>query len=199
MTQINPDAELIDATQMAVFDAASDVVGWWDKLVDAVKANPFYFEAEFWVAVAFVLVVVALAKPVVKKKKKMFKQRSDMIAERINEAVELKEDAQRLLAEYERKFRSAEKEANDILLKSEREIEVLKRDTLAKLDAEMKVKEKEIESRLRMAEVSASREIADNTADLTIDVVKKILATSLDDKALAKLIDNSIDNLKKSA
>ncbi len=199
MTQMNPDAELIDATQMAVFDAASDVVGWWDNMVDAIKANPFYFEAEFWVAAAFVLVVVALAKPVVRMIKKMFKQRSDMIAERINEAVELKEDAQRLLAEYERKFRSAEKEANDILLKSEREIEALKRDTLAKLDAEMIVKEKEIKSRLKMAEVSASREIADTTADLTIEVVKKILATSLDDKALAKLVDNSIDNLKKSA
>ena len=112
---------------------------------------------------------------------------------------ELKEEAQKMLAEYERKLRGAEKEAKDILLRSEREIEMIKKEALAKLDAEMLAKEAEAKVRLKTAEENASKEISSKTADITMAVVKTILGDSLDNKALDQLIDRSINELEKSA
>ena len=127
----------------------------------------------------------------------MTKERAKMISKRIADAVNLKEEAQRLLADYERKYRGAEKEAADILAKSEKEIELLKKDALAKLEVEIAIKEKEAKARIKAAEDVATKEVADKTADMTLSLVKKILNDSLDDKALTQLIDVSIDNLNK--
>ena len=102
-----------------------------------------------------------------------------------------------MLAEYESKYRGAEKEAKEILLRSEKEIDLIKKEALAKLEADMLIKEKEAKSRLKNAEEDALKEISDKTADVTLAVVKKILNDSLDEKALSLLIDASIENLKK--
>lgn len=199
---MNPNKEIIDATQDAVLNAASSVATVLENTAQELGghgAEPFYLHAEFWVGMAFVVVVIGLAKPVGSVLLKLLRGRGESIANRIKEAVALKEEAQRLLAEYERKFRGAEKEAADILARSEREIEMIKKEALAKLEAEMNAKEKEATARLKAAEDGAAKEIANKTAELTLAAVRKILADSLDDKALDKLIEASINDLKKIA
>lgn len=202
MSQPMPNKEIIDATQDAVLNAASTVAGALESTaheLGAHGAEPFYLHAEFWVGAAFVLAVFGLAKPVGSALSKLLRGRGEAIAKRIQDAVSLKEEAQKLLADYERKFRGAEKEANDILSRSEREIELIKKETLAKLDAEMEIKEKEAKIRLKTAESDAAKEIANKTADVTLAVVKKVLEDSLDEAALDKLIDSSIEQFKKIA
>lgn len=199
---MNPNKEIIDATQDAVLNAASSVATVLENTAQELGghgAEPFYLHAEFWVGMAFVVVVIGLAKPVGSVLLKLLRGRGESIANRIKEAVALKEEAQRLLAEYERKFRGAEKEAADILARSEREIEMIKKEALAKLETEMNAKEKEATARLKAAEDGAAKEIANKTAELTLAAVRKILADSLDDKALDKLIEASINDLKKIA
>lgn len=200
MTNTMPNQEIIDATQDAVLSAASNVVSAIEITAQGLGGHnePFYLSAEFWVAVAFVLAVVVLVKPVGKIFVKMLRARAQGISRKINEAVELKEEAQKLLAEYERKFRGAKKEAADIAARSEREIEMLKKEVLAKLDNEMEIKEREALARLKNAESEATREVVEKTSNLTLAAVRKILDESLDNKALSQLIDVSIDNLKKN-
>lgn len=193
--------EIIDATQDAVLNAASNVVNVIENTAHELSGHnePFYLSAEFWVAVAFVLAIAALIKPVGKVLTKGLRKRSDAIAKRISDAVNLKEDAQKLLAEYEKKFRGAKKEAAAILAKSEREIEMIKKETLLKLDAEIEAKEKEVRARLQAVEDAASKEIVEKTVNLSVDIIKKVLNDSLNDKVLDQLIDVSIENIKKSA
>lgn len=197
MTHAVQNNDIINATQDAVLNAVNVLEATAHELSS--HHEPFYLSAEFWVAMSFVLTVVVLFRPVGKMFVKGMKNRSKAISKRIGDAVALKEEAQKMLAEYERKFRGAEKEAKDILMRSEREIEMIKKEALAKLDAEMLAKEAEAKIRLKTAEENASREIATKTADITMSVVKTILKESLDDKALNQLIDRSIDELKKSA
>lgn len=202
MTQSLPNKEIIDATQDAVLSAASSVVDVLENTAQELGAHgaePFYLHAEFWVGMAFVLAVLGLIKPAGSAIVGLLRKRGQEIADRIQDAVSLKEEAQKLLADYERKFRGAEKEAADILVRSEREIEMIKKETLAKLEAEMVAKEAEAKARLKTAEAEAAKEISEKTADVTIAAVKKILADSLDDKALDKLIDSSIERIKNIA
>ncbi len=198
MTSAVQNSEIIDATQ----DAVMKVVGVLEETAHELSAHhhePFYLSAEFWVAMSFVLTVVALFIPVRKMVAKGIKNRAKAISKKIGDAVALKEEAQKMLAEYERKFRGAEKEAKDILKRSEKEIEAMKKEALAKLDADLAIKEAEAKMRLKTAEEKASKEIAVKTAEITMSVVKTILDDSLNDKALDQLIDLSIDELEKSA
>ena len=157
----------------------------------------FYQSAEFWVAVSFVLVVVALARPVGKALYSMLKKRGENIAERIHSAAELKEEAQKLLAQYEKQYRLAQQEAKEILAKSEREVNILKNDSLSKMEHDMAVKEADAKARIATAQQDAVKEISAAAAERAVAVVRAALLKGLDDKAQDKLIDQSIEELTR--
>ena len=191
---INSGKEIIDAAQNAVMQAADDVSGIIENTAEQLHGHEeiFYQSAEFWVGVAFVLVVLLLAGPVGRLVRSMLNKRIDNITKRIHDAAELRDEAQKLLADYEKKFLDADKEAQAILNKSQKEIEYLKKENLAKLEEEMKIKEKEAEDRITASKEKAAREISDLTSELTIKTVKAAIVKNLDAKTQNKLIDDSI-------
>ena len=191
---INSGKEIIDAAQNAVMQAADDVSGLIENTAEQLHGHEeiFYQSAEFWVGVAFVLVVLLLAGPVGRLVRSMLNKRIDNITKRIHDAAELRDEAQKLLADYEKKFLNADKEAQAILNKSQKEIEYLKKENLAKLEEEMKIKEKEAEDRITASKEKAAREISDLTSELTIKTVKAAIVKNLDAKTQNKLIDDSI-------
>lgn len=185
--------EIIDATQNAVIEAADSVVNIIETTAHDIHGQEaFYEHPTFWVAVSFVLVILVLGKPVGKLVKTMLEKRVDGIIKRITDAANLKDDAQKLLVEYERKFVNADAEADKILQKNKREIELLKKESLDKLKSDMAIKEKEAEGRLAAAQEEAMKEIANLSSELTIKAVKAAIAEKLDSKAQDELIDNSI-------
>ncbi len=191
---INSGKEIIDAAQNAVMQAADDVSGIIENTAEQLHGHEeiFYQSAEFWVGVAFVLVVLLLAGPVGRLVRSMLNKRIDNITKRIHDAAELRDEAQKLLADYEKKFLNADKEAQAILNKSQKEIEYLKKENLAKLEEEMKIKEKEAEDRITASKEKAAREISDLTSELTIKTIKAAIVKNLDAKTQNKLIDDSI-------
>lgn len=191
---INSGKEIIDAAQNAVMQAADDVSGIIENTAEQLHGHEeiFYQSAEFWVGVAFVLVVLLLAGPIGRLVRSMLNKRIDSITKRIHDAAELRDEAQKLLADYEKKFLNADKEAQAILNKSQKEIEYLKKENLAKLEEEMKIKEKEAEDRITASKEKAAREISDLTSELTIKTVKAAIVKNLDAKTQNKLIDDSI-------
>lgn len=191
--------ELIDATQNAVMEAAenvSNIIGTTAAELDG-HSEAFYQGAEFWVAMAFVLVVIALGRPVGKTVITLLKKRIAAIIARINEASSLQEDAQKLLADYEKKFLGAKAEAEAILKKAQKEVDYFKKESLSKLEQDMRQKEKDAEDRLMNAKEKASQEISALTSELTIKSVKEAIAKHLDDASQSKLIDASIALLIK--
>ena len=191
-----PGKEIIDATQNAVIEAAENVANIIDNTAAELDGHHevFYQSAEFWVAMAFVLVVAALARPIGRTVVALLKKRIARIIARIREASALQEDAQKLLADYEKKFLNAE---SAILKKAEKEVDYFKTESLSKLEQDMRQKEKDAEDRLTSAKEKASQEIASLTSELTIKAVKKAVAKHLDNAAQSKLIDNSIALLSK--
>ena len=191
--------EILDAALNAVIDAAGSVVQVVENVEHEISGHggAFYENPEFWVAVAFVLVVAVLAKPVARLLNEMLNRRIEAIADRITEAQKLNEDAQKMLAEYEKKYLNAEKEARNILRKSEKEIEFLKEDRLKKLEADMEMKQKEAEQRIKTAQEVAMKEITTLTSEMTIRVLKEVLAKNLDKKAQDRLIEASIKEISK--
>lgn len=190
--------EIIDATQNAVLNAADSVVNALEVTAQELGGHavePFYQSAEFCVAVSFVLVFFGLMRPICRLGRKMLRKRANLIGKRIEDASNLKEEAQKLLADYERKSRRAKQEAQEILSRSEREINLIRKEQLAKLDKVMEVKKRDAKARIKSVQDAAAKEIADNVAQLTVASVKNVLSQKLDAKAQAKLVDESIERL----
>lgn len=189
-----PNHEILDATQNAVFSVADSVSNVLENTAHGMEhGEVFYLSPEFWVALSFVLVVLGLARPVGKVVYKMLRKRSADIALRIDETTQLKEDAQKLLAEYEMKYRHAEQEAQEILARSEREINLLKKEKLSQLEQEMNNKEREALERIAASQDKAMQEIAHLAASKAVNSVKAVLVQKLTDKDKDRMIDESID------
>lgn len=200
LDEVSTSKEIIDATQNAVIEAADNVANIIETTAHDIHGQEaFYEHPTFWVAVSFVLVILILGRPVGKIVKTLLQKRVDAIIKRITDAANLKDDAQKLLVEYERKFVNADAEADNILQKNKKEIELLKKESLEKLKTDMANKEKEAEGRLKSAQAEAMKEIANLSSELTIKAVKAAIADKLDSKAQDELIENSIkliSNLK---
>lgn len=160
-------------------------------------SEPFYMEGEFWVGFAFVLVVVFLIKPVGKAVKSMLIKRRDGIINQIDQAEKLRDDAQVLLAQYEKKFLHAKDEADEILTKSKSEIEFVKTQTLNGLENELNTKRQEVERSIDAATEKARKEISTLIGTQTVNLVKEKILHNVDAKQHSKLIDNSVENILK--
>src|SRR5215470_6310763 len=117
-------------------------------------------EAEFWVAVGFVVfcgILVYLGVP--KMMLDALDERSARIKAELDEARRLREEAQRLLADYQRKQREAEGEAEAIIASAKAEAE--------RVAAEAKAKVEEfVARRTRMAETKIAQAEAQALADV---------------------------------
>ena len=185
-----------------LLNVSEDVAATVDKtenlsVFEAHGEEVFYQTAEFWVGFAFILVVVLLFKPLGKMLKSMLVKRRSEIIDQITQAEHLRDDAQKLLAQYEKKFLHAKDEANEILERSEKEIELLKNDELQKLEQDLEIRRKEVENSIALSAEKVRNEINKTIASLAVDKVKKHLHTHLTPADHEKLIDASLDKVIK--
>src|ERR1700730_17942164 len=95
----------------------------------------FELDAEFWVAVAFVVFLGGLIYLGVHEMMvKYIDQRRDRIKAELDEALRLKKEAQALLAQYQRKQREAEQEAAGIIAGATAEAERMMGEAKTKME-----------------------------------------------------------------
>jgi F-type H+-transporting ATPase subunit b len=155
------------------------------------------FEAEFWVAIAFVLFVGVLGyfrahKLVVKG----IDDRRERIKAELDEARRLKEEAQALLAQYRRKQQDAEREAETIVSSAKAEAERLAAEAEAKMEEFVARRTKMAESKIAQAEAQALADVRSAAADAAVAAAETILTRMVKDKVGDDLIAKGIRDLK---
>ncbi len=196
--------ELLDATQNAVIEAVGNVSEILEKSETKTQAvveeqsdeTPFYAEAEFWVGVAFILLVVGLFAPISKVIKSLLKAKIDGIVNRIDSAIKLRDDAQTLLADYERKLRNADSDASAIVEQAKNRIELQKQQQINQLDNELRIKTQEMENLIKSSVDAAKKEILQKVCEKSIHIAAETLKTKIGDAEHDLLIDKSIEKLK---
>jgi len=94
-----------------------------------------FFEPEFWVAVAFVILMGLFAYLGVHRTVlQTLDRRSERIKAELDDARRLKEEAAKVLAEYEARRASAEREAEDIIANARAEAERITGEAKAKIE-----------------------------------------------------------------
>ena len=156
-------------------------------------------DPSFWTAIAFVgFVLILLYVKMPKIIGEQLDKRADAIRTELEEARSLREQAQSVLADYERKQRQAEKEAENIITQAKAEAERLAEETRQKLEVSLERRMKLAEDKIAQAEVQALKEVRIQAAEIAIAAAGTIIANEFPAKEASALVDANIKDLKKA-
>ena len=154
------------------------------------------FEAEFWVAVAFVIFVGVLGYfGVHRLLLKGIDDRRDRIKVEFDEAHRLKAEAEALLAAYRRKQHEAEDEARAIVASAKAEAERLAIEAEAKLEEFVARRTKMAENKISQAEAQALADVRSAAADAAVAAAEALLTRTVKDKVADDLIAKGIGGI----
>jgi F-type H+-transporting ATPase subunit b len=154
-------------------------------------------EPEFWVAVAFVLFIgVIVYYGAHKKMLDALDQRSARIKAELDEARRLRDEAGKLLAEYQRKQREAEREAEAIIAEAKAEAERVAAEARGKMEEFVARRTRLAESKIGQAEAQALADVRAAAADAAVAAAERILRDTAKGKVADDLIAQGIADVK---
>ena len=156
-----------------------------------------FFEAETWVAFAFLAFLGLLGYVGVHRKlAKSLDDRADRIKAELDEARKLRDDAAQLLADYKRKRQEAESEAQGIVAGARAEAERMAADAKAKVEEFVARRTKLAENKIAQAEAQAAADVRAAAADAAVAAAEKVLVQTTHGAAAETLIAKGISDLK---
>ena len=155
------------------------------------------FEAEFWVAVAFFVFVALLgyigAHRIILSS---LDQRRDKIKSELDEARRLRDEAEKLLAEYRRKQEGAETEARTIIGNAQAEAERIAAEAHARMEELIARRTAIAQTKIAQAEAQALADVRAAAADAAVAAAEKILREAAKGKVADDLIAKGIEDIK---
>lgn len=155
------------------------------------------FDNSFWAFIGLILFFVLIA--YLKAPAMMTKsldQRSQRIRNELDEARELKEEAKRQLAEYQRRGREAEAEAKDIVAAAQREAEALVNEARAKSEDYVARRTQIAEQKIAQAEADAIAEVRAAAVNLAVDAATRVISER-NSAGNAQMLDQSIAEVRR--
>lgn len=150
-----------------------------------------------WVAVGFVIFVAGVFKVAKKAITGALDGRAEDIRNSLDQAASLREEAQQLLAEYQRKQRDAVKETEQMLSQARGEAERLAKAGAEKLEETLKRREQLAVEKIAQAEADAIREVRAISVDVAVAATRSLIASTMDDGKSGALVDEAISDLSK--
>jgi F-type H+-transporting ATPase subunit b len=152
---------------------------------------------EAWVAFAFLCFLGLLAYlGVYRKLIDSLDQRQARIKGDLDEAKRLREEAQALLADFERKGRAAESEAEAIIASAKAEAERLATEAKSRMEDFVARRTKMAETKIAQAEAQALADVRSAAADAAVVAAEKILSTAAKGKVAEDLLAKGIEDVK---
>jgi F-type H+-transporting ATPase subunit b len=155
-------------------------------------------EAEFWVALGFVVFIGLLGYLGVHRTlAKSLDDRAARIKAELDEARKLKDEAAALLADYQRKRQEAEGEAQGIIEGAKAEAERMAAEAKSKVEEFVSRRTQMAETKIAQAEAQAAAEVRGAAAEAAVAAAEKILAQETKGKLAAELITKGIEDVRK--
>jgi F-type H+-transporting ATPase subunit b len=156
------------------------------------------FETDtFWALVGLILFVgVVLYFRVPRLVASSLDKRAATIKNELDEARRLREEAQALLAEYQRKAREAEHEAEDIVQQARREAAAYATEAMQRTDEYVARRTKIAEQKIAQAESVALNEVRALSAELAVAAAEQILKAKVTGPDAEKLVADAIGEVR---
>ncbi len=154
-----------------------------------------FTDPSFWVGLAFVLTVALIAKPIWRGISGALDGWADKIRDQIEEARKLREDAQALLADYQRKQRDALAEAEKIVAQAKEEAERMKVEAQENLTHAIERRKTQALERIAQSEAQALASVRDTAVDVAVAAAEKLIKDQVTGAKQAALVDEAIKEL----
>jgi F-type H+-transporting ATPase subunit b len=154
---------------------------------------------EAWVAIGFICFLGLLAYLGAHRRLiGSIDSRQARIKAELDEATRLREEAQALLAEFERRGREAEKEAAAIIAGGKAEAERLAAEAKARMEDFVARRTNMAEAKIAQAEAHALADVRAAAADAAVAAAEKILRSSAKGEVAERLLARGIEDVRKN-
>jgi F-type H+-transporting ATPase subunit b len=123
---------------------------------------------------------------------KMLDSRAEGIEAELNEARTLREEAQSLLASYERKQREVQEQADRIVEAAKEEATIAAQQARADLEVSLARRMKAAEEQITNAQASAIKEVRDQSVTVAVAAAREVIAKQMSAAEGNALIDSAI-------
>ena len=156
-----------------------------------------FAEPEFWVAVAFFILLAVFAYfGIHRTVLTTLDHRSQRIKAELDDARRLKEEAARVLAEYKARHASAEREAEDIIASAKADAERIASEAKAKMEDFVARRTKTAEGKIALAEAQAVADVRSAAANAAVTAASTILSQSVKGSVADDLLAKGIAEVR---
>ena len=158
----------------------------------------FFSQPASWTLVAFIIfVAIAIYLKAPSMIGKLLDEQIERVKKELSDAIELKEEANTLLAEYERKKEDAEKEAEIIIANAKERAKNYEQSALAKSEEIIKRQEAQSVEKINQAEIQAMSKIRKSIIEKSIDSAEKLVSEKISSKKSDQIFTDSLKDLDK--
>ncbi|MCE3233507.1 MAG: atpF1 [Rickettsiaceae bacterium] len=155
------------------------------------------FDQGFWVAFSFVLFVALVFKPAGKFLTNALDERAARIKNELGEALRLKEEAQALLASYQRRQREAAEEAESIIKEAEAEAKRITKESEIELESALNKRIEIAMQKIANYESLVIQEVKIKSIDIAINTVRAMLTENINKDVADELIGKAVADMGK--
>jgi F-type H+-transporting ATPase subunit b len=156
-----------------------------------------HFDAEFFVALGFLLFVLLLGYLGVHTRiAAELDRRATQVTNELAEARRLRDEAERVLASFMEKARQAEAEAAAIVQQAKAEAEALAQEAAARMEDFIARKSKQAEAKIALAEAQATADVRAAAADAAVNAAETVLKETVKGPASHHFIARAIPEAK---
>lgn len=150
-----------------------------------------------WVAIGFILFILLLIYfKIPNQIIKILDDRSKKIKEELDEAKRLREAAQTILSEFQKKNTEAEQTAKTIIDNAKKLAKNYEKDAKDKFDQNVVRKKKLLDEKLNRLENDVINQIKDNITDIVLETVKNsVKGNNIKPKVSQEIIDQGIEQI----
>lgn len=154
------------------------------------------FDEKFWVGASFVILIGLLYRPIARLLTKGLDTRSSKIQEELERAVQLREEAQAILASYQKKQQEALDEAGEIVAQAKASASSMVEKAKHDLEDTLNRRVESAMQKIAIHEASALQELKEGTVSLALQATRQIIAEDAKE-SMDATIQQSIEEAKK--
>jgi F-type H+-transporting ATPase subunit b len=155
------------------------------------------YAPEFWVGVSFFLFIgILFYYEVPRKLGQALDKRAEEISKELEEARKLRQEAEAVLADYRKREKEAENEAEDIVKLAKKEAQSYAAETRKAMQEQFERRTKLAEDKIARAEAQAIADVRAASIEAAVTAARSLIAEKLTPETADKLLQQSIDSLQ---
>ncbi|MGA2139744.1 MAG: F0F1 ATP synthase subunit B [Verrucomicrobiia bacterium] len=185
----------------ASFVAITGVVAWAEEAApppgEGSQIPPTDWGLQIWTLVAFVVLLVLLAKFAFKPIAQALDRRSETIKKSIDDAEKQRAESKKLMEDYQKQLAEARNEAGKVIEEARQLGERVRKEVVEKANTEASAAVQRAQEEINRQKDKGIQEMKDTVADLSVQIASRVIEKEVNEATHRQLIDNLIKDLGK--